>query len=60
MEKKMSKSVISNKKKLAMGKPAKVEGKPAFKKGGIVKGKEVAVKHVAMKKGGMAKGKKGC
>lgn len=47
----MVKSVISNKKKLAMGKAAKVEGKP-FKKGGVVKGKEVKVKHVAMKKGG--------
>lgn len=48
----MSKDKISQHKKLAMGKKAKVEGKPAFKKGGVVKGKEVAVKHVAMKKGG--------
>lgn len=54
MEMRMSSSAISNKKKLAMGKPAKVEGKPNLKKGGVVKGKEVAVKHVAMKKGGKA------
>jgi hypothetical protein len=47
----MTKGTVSNKKKLAMGKAAKVEGK-AYKKGGAVKGKEVAVKHVAMKKGG--------
>lgn len=48
----MNKEKIGNHKKLAMGKAAKVEGKPAFKKGGVVKGKEVKVKHVAMKKGG--------
>jgi hypothetical protein len=50
----MTKGTIQNKKKMAMGKAAKVEGKPAMKKGGVVKGKEVAVKHVAMKKGGKA------
>lgn len=59
MEKEMSKSVISNKKKLAMGKKAPVSLAPvtkAMKKGGVVKGKEVKVKHVAMKKGGSVKG----
>lgn len=45
---------ISNKKKLAMGKPAKVCA-TKMKEGGAVKGKEVKVKHVAMKKGGKVK-----
>lgn len=46
---------ISNKKKLAMGKSAPTGAagiKKTMKKGGVIKGKEVAVKHVAMKKGG--------
>jgi hypothetical protein len=47
----MDKSKISNHKKLAMGKGAKVK----LKAGGEVKGKEVKVKHVAMKKGGKVK-----
>lgn len=52
----MAKEKISNHKKMAMGEKAPVK----LKKGGVVKGKEVAVKHVALKKGGMARGKKGC
>ena len=51
MEMKMSKSVISNKKKLAMGKSAKVEGKPAFKSGGLVAKKMPGGKKMNMGKG---------
>lgn len=47
----MANKAIPQHKKLAMGKKV---GSKAFKKGGVVKGKPVKVKHVAMKKGGKA------
>lgn len=59
----MTKEKISNHKKLAMGKKAPVSSAPVakkMKKGGVVKGKEVEVKHVAMKKGGYAGKMKSC
>lgn len=51
----MAKDKINMHKELAMGKKPKVK----LKKGGIVKGEEIKVKHVAAKKGGkMCKGGK--
>ena len=56
----MTKSAVPPRNKLKQNKPSVLAPAAKLKKGGVVKGKEVAVKHVALKKGGMAKGKKGC